>query len=104
MAKSINTLSPRPQAATQAELQSQIDSLNSEVYDKLTLNREHLTMLWKMVNTAIDDLTNGNAPYYAIEQAKQSLFIAQHLTSDFLDGVNWEIEKHPLHQTGAKNE
>ena len=95
---------PRPQATTQDELQSQIDSLNSEVYDKLTRNREHLTMLWKMVNTAIDDLTSGNAPYYAIEQAKQSLFIAQHLTSDFLDGVNWEIEKHPLHQTGAKNE
>ena len=102
MPKSINTLSPRPQAATQAELQSQIDSLNSDVYDKLTLNREHLTMLWKMVNTAIDDLTNGNAPYYAIEQAKQSLFIAQHLTSDFLDGVNWEIEKHPCHEVDSK--
>ena len=87
---------------TQAELQSQIDSLNSDVYDKLTLNREHLTMLWKMVNTAIDDLTNGNAPYYAIEQAKQSLFIAQHLTSDFLDGVNWEIEKHPCHEVDSK--
>ena len=102
MPKSINTLSPRPQATTQAELQSQIDSLNSEVYDKLTLNREHLTMLWKMVNTAIDDLTKGNPPYYAIEQAKQSLFIAQHLTSDFLDGVNWEIEKHPCHEVEGK--
>ena len=89
-------------AHTQAELQSQIDSLNSDVYDKLTLNREHLTMLWKMVNTAIDDLTNGNPPYYAIEQAKQSLFIAQHLTSDFLDGVNWEIEKHPCHEVDSK--
>ena len=55
-----------------------------------------------MVNTAIDDLTNGNAPYYAIEQAKQSLFIAQHLTSDFLDGVNWEIEKHPCHEVEGK--
>ena len=87
---------------TQAELQSQIDSLNSDVYDKLTLNREHLTMLWKMVNTAIDDLTKGNPPYYAIEQAKQSLFIAQHLTSDFLDGVNWEIEKHPWHEVEGK--
>ena len=29
---------PRPQATTQAELQSQIDSLNSDVYDCLTLN------------------------------------------------------------------
>ena len=95
---------PRPQATTQAELQSQIDSLNSDVYDHLTLHRSNLEMLRKMVKTAIHDLSNGNAPYYAIEQAKQSLFIAQHLTSDFLDGVNWEIEKHPLHQTGAKNE
>ena len=62
MPKSINTTSPRPQATIQAELQSQIDSLNSDVYHKLTLNREHLTMLWKMVNTAIDDLTKGNPP------------------------------------------
>ena len=98
MPKPINTLSPRPQATTQAELQSQIDSLNSEVYDKLTLNREHLTMLWKMVNTAIDDLTNGNAPYYAIEQAKQSLFIAQHLTSDFLDGELLHEDNGPERQ------
>lgn len=84
------------------DLQKQIDSLNGDIYDKLTLHSSNLEMLRKMVNTAIDDLTNGNAPYYAIEQAKQSLFIAQHLTSDFLDSVNWEIENHPLYKREGK--
>ena len=102
MPKSINTTSPRPQATTQAELQSQIDSLNGDIYDNLTLHSSHLEMLFKMVRTAIDDLTNDNAPHHAISQAKQSLFIAQHLTSDFLDGVNWEIEKHPCHEVDSK--
>ena len=102
MAKSINTLSPRPQAATQAELQSQIDSLNSDVYDKLTLNREHLTMLWKMVNTAIDDLTATHDPSHAIKQAKRALFIAQHLAIDFLDCIDMQIEKHPCHEVDSK--
>ena len=87
MPKSINITSPRPQATTQAELQSQIDSLNSDVYDCLTLNREHLLMLWKLVDTAIDDLSPTHDPIHAIKQAKRALFIAQHLAIDFLDCI-----------------
>ena len=98
MPKSINTLSPRPQATTQAELQSQIDSLNSDVYDCLTLNREHLLMLWKLVDTAIDDLSPAHDPIHAIKQAKRALFIAQHLAIDFLDCIDMQIEKHPCHE------
>ena len=87
---------------TQAELQSQIDSLNGEVYDCLTLNREHLTMLWKMVDTAIDDLTATHDPSHAIKQAKRALFIAQHLAIDFLDCIDGQIEKHPCHEVEGK--
>ena len=87
-----------PRQNTQAELQSQIDSLNSDVYDCLTLNREHLTMLWKMVDTAIDDLTTTHDPIHAIKQAKRALFIAQHLAIDFLDCIDGQIEKHPCHE------
>ena len=93
---------PRPQATTQAELQSQIDSLNSDVYDCLTLNREHLTMLWKMVDTAIDDLTTTHDPSHAIKQAKRALFIAQHLAIDFLDCIDMQIEKHPYYEVEGK--
>ena len=87
---------------TQAELQNQIDSLNGEVYDCLTLNREHLTMLWKMVDTAIDDLTATHDPIHAIKQAKRALFIAQHLAIDFLDCIDMQIEKHPCHEVEGK--
>ena len=90
------------QATTQAELQSQIDSLNSDVYDCLTLNREHLLMLWKLVDTAIDDLSPTHDPIHAIKQAKRALFIAQHLAIDFLDCIDGQIAKHPLHQAEGK--
>ena len=90
--------SPRHNDEPQAELQSQIDSLNSDVYDCLTLNREHLTMLWKMVDTAIDDLTTTHGPIHAIKQAKRALFTAQHLAIDFLDCIDGQIEKHPCHE------
>lgn len=93
---------PRPQATTQAELQKQIDSLNGDVYDCLTLNREHLLMLWKLVDTAIDDLTATHDPSHAIKQAKRALFIAQHLAIDFLDGIDMQIEKHPCHEVEGK--
>lgn len=93
---------PRPQATTQAELQSQIDSLNSDIYDNLTLHSSHLEMLFKMVRTAIDDLTNDNAPYHAISQAKQSLLIAQYLISEFEYSVSCDIEAHPLYKAEGK--
>lgn len=93
---------PHPQPTTQAELQKQIDSLNADVYDCLTLNREHLTMLWKMVDTAINDLIATHDPSHAIKQAKRALFIAQHLAIDFLDCVDGQIEKHPLHHVEGK--
>jgi hypothetical protein len=102
MAKSINTLSPRPQATTQAELQSQIDSLNGDVYDNLTLHSSHLEMLFKMVRTAIDDLTNDNAPHHAISQAKQSLLIAQYLIDEFDYCIQSMIEAHPLYKAEGK--
>ena len=89
---------PRPQGNTQTDLQKQIESLNGDVYDCLTLNREHLLMVWKMVETAIHDLSHTNDPNHAITQAKRALFIAQHLAIDFLDCVESQIEKHPLHQ------
>ena len=98
MPKSINTTSPRPQATTQAELQSQIDSLNGDIYDNLTLHSSHLEMLFKMVRTAIDDLTTTHNPIHAIKQAKRALFIAQHLAIDFLDCIDGQIEKHPCHE------
>ena len=105
MAKSINTLSPRPQATTQAELQSQIDSLNSDVYDHLTLHRSNLEMLRKMVKTAIHDLSNDNVrnnPLWAIHQSKEALFIAQYLISEFEYSVSCDIEAHPLYEREGK--
>ena len=105
MAKSINTLSPRPQATTQAELQSQIDSLNSDVYDHLTLHRSNLEMLRKMVKTAIHDLSNDNVrnnPLWAIHQSKEALFIAQYLISEFEYSVSWDIEAPPLDEREGK--
>lgn len=92
------THTPRPQANTPTELQKQINSLNSDVYDKLTLHSSHLDMLSKMVNTAIHDLTNDDAPYHAITQAKKSLFIAQYLIDEFDYCIQSVIEAHPLYQ------
>lgn len=102
MPKSINTTSPRPHAATQAELQNQIDSLNGDIYDNLTLHSSHLEMLFKMVRTAIDDLTNDNAPHHAISQAKQSLLIAQYLIDEFDYCIQSMIEAHPLYKAEGK--
>ena len=87
---------------TQAELQSQIDSLNGDIYDNLTLHSSHLEMLFKMVRTAIDDLTNDNAPHHAISQAKQSLLIAQYLIDEFDYCIQSMIEAHPLYKAEGK--
>ena len=87
---------------TQAELQNQIDSLNGDIYDNLTLHSSHLEMLFKMVRTAIDDLTNDNAPHHAISQAKQSLLIAQYLIDEFDYCIQSMIEAHPLYKAEGK--
>ena len=87
---------------TQADLQNQIDSLNGDIYDNLTLHSSHLEMLFKMVRTAIDDLTNDNAPYHAISQAKQSLLIAQYLIDEFDYCIQSMIEAHPLYKAEGK--
>ena len=92
-------------ATTQAELQSQIDSLNSDVYDNLTLHRSNLEMLRKMVKTAIHDLSNDNVrnnPLWAIHQSKEALFIAQYLISEFEYSVSCDIEAHPLYEREGK--
>jgi len=103
MAKSINTLSPRPQAATQAELQSQIDSLNSDVYDKLTLHGSNLDWLSKIINTAINDLSqHEDNPKWAMREVKRSLFMAQYLIDEFEYHVNLDIEAHPLYEREGK--
>lgn len=89
-------------AHTQTELQNQIDSLNGDIYDNLTLHSSHLEMLFKMVRTAIDDLTNDNAPHHAISQAKQSLLIAQYLIDEFDYCIQSMIEAHPLYKAEGK--
>ena len=55
-----------------------------------------------MVRTAIDDLTNDNAPYHAISQAKQSLLIAQYLIDEFDYCIQSMIEAHPLYKAEGK--
>ena len=103
MAKSINTLSPRPQATTQAELQSQIDSLNSDVYDHLTLHGSNLDWLSKIINTAINDLSqHEDNPKWAMREVKRSLFMAQYLIDEFDYCIQSMIEAHPLYKAEGK--
>ena len=100
MPKSINTLLPRPQATTQAELQKQINSLNGDVYDKLTLHSSNLDWLSKIINTAINDLSqHEDNPKWAMREVKRSLFMAQYLIDEFEYHVNSDIEAHPLYKS-----
>ena len=95
--------SPRPQAATQAELQNQIFSLQSDVYDCLTLHGSNLDWLSKIINTAINDLSqHEDNPKWAMREVKRSLFMAQYLIDEFEYHVNSDIEAHPLYERGGK--
>lgn len=88
---------------TQAELQSQIDSLNSDVYDHLTLHGSNLDWLSKIINTAINDLSqHEDNPKWAMREVKRSLFMAQYLIDEFEYHVNSDIEAHPLYEREGK--
>lgn len=97
---------PRQQGNTQAELQKQIDSLNGDIYDNLTLHGSHLEMLEKIVNTAIHDLSDDEvkaSPLWAIHQYKQALLIAQYLINEFDYCIQNMIEAHPLYKREGKS-
>lgn len=80
-----------------------IDQLEGEVYDNLTLQRERLRQIKKLVDMAIKDFRDwGEYPKVAIEQAGTSLGITQYLLNDFLECVEYQITELDEVQHGEK--
>lgn len=77
----------------QTKLARQIECLNDVIYDTLTLERERLTQLSKLIDTVISDLNRyPTQPAYCIEQAGITLGIAQMLLDDFHYQTDSEVK------------
>lgn len=71
---------------TNTTLEERLNSLQGDLYDTLTLNRERINQLSTLIDLAYRAVSNDNKP-----QAMDLLGIGQHLSLDFLESIKGEI-------------
>lgn len=71
---------------TNTTLEERLNSLQGDLYDTLTLNRERINQLSTLIDLAYRAVSNDNKP-----QAMDLLRIGQHLSLDFLESIKGEI-------------